>query len=320
MNMKEGSHSDPETQLPITRAPLSDSGAAKSAFLSGRMSRRKLLQVGAVFAGGTVIGGALDAAGAPPPSTPPPWAGPPPPYPAQNDPAAALAYLLYGNRRYAYGKPLNPRRDQARRSQTVGGQAPFAVILSCADSRVPVEVLFDVGIGDVFVIRVAGNTAGVPPNDLNPPITPVLDSANPNPNAGSISYALQALGTRLVMVLGHQNCGACAAALKQVQNLPNGYREYFSKINQDPTTQAAYNSYIQSFINPILPPATRAASQSFPGPDQMLEAAIQYNVAEQVVLLQSLLSELGPAQPVDIQVVGYEYSLGTGLVTAVPTT
>jgi carbonic anhydrase len=309
MNIKQSSHTDPEKQLSITRAPLSKIEAAKNASLSGRMSRRKLLQAGAVLAGGTVIGGALEVAG-----------GTPPRYPSQNNPAACLAYLLYGNQRYAYGNPLNPRRDQSRRNQTVGSQAPFAVILSCADSRVPVEVLFDVGIGDVFVIRVAGNTAGVAPNDLNPPVTPVLDSANPNPNAGSISYALQALGTRLVMVLGHQNCGACAAALKQVQNLPNGYREYFAKINQDSVTQVSYNSYIQSFINPILPPATRAAGRVYPGPDQMLEAAIRFNVAEQVGLLQSLLGELGPSQPVDIQVVGFEYSLKTGLVTAVPTT
>jgi carbonic anhydrase len=316
MNIIKRPHLDPEKQFSTTRPPLSNSEPAKSGFLSSRMSRRKLLETGAALAGGMVLAGALDAAAGPPPSAPPPWAGPPPPYPAQNDPAAALAYLLYGNQRYAYDKARNPGRDQSRRSQTVGGQAPFAVILSCADSRVPVEVLFDVGIGDVFVIRVAGNTAGVPPNNLN--VTPVLNSSNPNPNVGSISYALQALGTRLVMVLGHQNCGACAAALEQVQNVPASFEEYFEKINQDSATQ--FNSYIQSFINPILPPASLAASQSWPGPNEMLEAAIQYNVAEQVALLKSLLGEIGPAEPFDIQVVGYEYSLATGLVTAVPTT
>jgi carbonic anhydrase len=246
----------------------------------------------------------------------------PPRYPDQNDAAAALAYLLYGNQRYASGRPSNPRRDQSRRNQTIGGQAPFAVILSCADSRVPLEVLFDVGIGDIFVIRLAGNTAGVPANDIG--VTPVLDSAHPNPNVGSISYALQALGTKLVMVLGHQNCGACAAALGQVQNLPPGYKQYFLDIDQEPAPQGVYNSYIQSFIDPILPPATRAANDFHTAPpDRMLQAAIQYNVAEQVALLKDLLGEIGPGPigtPIPIQVVGYEYSLATGLVTAVPTT
>jgi carbonic anhydrase len=311
MKMIKKSHTNPEKQSSITPAPQSSSGAQSD---SNRISRRKLLEAGATVAGGMLFAGALNAAGAPPP-----WAGRPPQYPDQDDPAAALAYLLYGNQRYASGKPANPRRDQSRRTQTVGGQAPFAVILSCADSRVPVEVLFDVGIGDVFVIRLAGNTAGVPPNLLG--VTPVLDSAHPNPNAGSISYALQALGTRLVVVLGHQNCGACAAALGQVQNLPPGYKQYFNAINQEPATQSDYNSYIQSFVDPILPPATRAATDFHNAPpDRMLEAAIRYNVAEQVALLDSLLGELGPAKPVPIQVVGYEYSLATGLVTPVPTT
>src|SRR3982751_1101837 len=105
MKMIKRSNTDPEKQSSITPAPLSSSGAPQSDL--NRMSRRKLLEAGATVAGGMLFAGALNAAGAPPP-----WAGRPPQYPDQNDPAAALAYLLYGNQRYASGKPTNARRDQ----------------------------------------------------------------------------------------------------------------------------------------------------------------------------------------------------------------
>jgi carbonic anhydrase len=107
----------------------------------------------------------------------------------------ALARLLRGNQRYVRHKEQHPDESLVRRKQLVNGQHPFAVILGCADSRVPPELLFDEGLGDLFVIRVAGN---------------VVDDAV----LGSIEYAVEHLGTKLIMVLGHEKCGAVSAAVE----------------------------------------------------------------------------------------------------------
>jgi len=107
----------------------------------------------------------------------------------------ALQTLLDGNRRFAAMKQTHPNQDRARRDEVKGGQKPFAVIVGCSDSRIPPEILFDQGIGDLFTIRLAGNI--------------VDDTA-----LGSIEYAVDHLGTRLVVVLGHSKCGAVTATAK----------------------------------------------------------------------------------------------------------
>ena len=109
-------------------------------------------------------------------------------------PAEALATLGEGNRRYVAGAPHHPRQDLARRAATLPGQRPMTVILGCSDSRMPPEIIFDQGVGDLFVVRTAGH---------------VLDDAV----LASVEYAVDHLGVRLVLVLGHANCGAIAAAL-----------------------------------------------------------------------------------------------------------
>lgn len=109
-------------------------------------------------------------------------------------PGDALRRLQVGHARFLCGKVDRPHQDAERREDTFkNGQHPYAVILSCADSRVPVEVIFDQGIGDLFTIRVAGNIA-----DAH--------------EAGSIEYAVEHLHAPLVVVMGHRNCGAVAAA------------------------------------------------------------------------------------------------------------
>lgn len=111
-------------------------------------------------------------------------------------PDQALQNLKDGNARYLAGASQNPRRDAKRRAETVsGGQHPFAIILSCADSREPVEILFDQGIGDLFVVRVAGNVADV--DEL-----------------GTMEYGADHLGAPLIVVLGHTKCGAVTAVVK----------------------------------------------------------------------------------------------------------
>ena len=118
----------------------------------------------------------------------------------------ALKRLLEGNSRFAAGRPETPRRGSKRRIETAGGQLPYAVILTCADSRIPPEIIFDEGIGDLFVVRVAGNVAG----DL---VT------------GSIEYAARHLSVTLVVVLGHNNCGAVNAAYSE--GVPEGHTGSF---------------------------------------------------------------------------------------------
>jgi carbonic anhydrase len=111
------------------------------------------------------------------------------------DPGKALQELLDGNQRYVAGRMEHPNQSAARRKELVPGQHPFASVLACSDARTPPSVIFDRGLGDLFVVRVAGNVASE--------IT-----------IESLDYAVTHLGTRLVMVLGHQRCGAVIAAVE----------------------------------------------------------------------------------------------------------
>lgn len=114
----------------------------------------------------------------------------------------AIQRLKDGNYRYTKYQMKHPNQSKERRAKLVVGQHPFAVILSCSDSRVPPELIFDQGLGDLFVIRNAGN---------------VLDEHV----MGSIEYAVHHLGVNLVVVLGHESCGAVGAAMKENKELPD---------------------------------------------------------------------------------------------------
>ncbi len=115
--------------------------------------------------------------------------------PAGPTPDQALAMLKEGNARYMSGKLTSPNVSQARRDETKGGQHPFASILGCSDSRAPIELVFDRGIGDLFVIRVAGNVSDTD-------------------EIGTVEYGAGHLGTPLIVVLGHKKCGAVTAVVK----------------------------------------------------------------------------------------------------------
>ena len=128
----------------------------------------------------------------------------------------SLKDLLEGNERFMSGKTMNPRRSPADFSKLAPAQAPDAVIVGCADSRVPPEILFDQGVGDLFVIRVAGN---------------VVSGAGPTVK-GSIAYAVVVLGAPLVMVLGHSQCGAVKAALETKElALPESIRDLVGMVS-----------------------------------------------------------------------------------------
>ncbi|WP_030767777.1 carbonic anhydrase [Streptomyces sp. NRRL F-2664] len=114
-------------------------------------------------------------------------------------PRDALEMLLGGNQRFVAGTPEHPNQDAARRTETVPAQNPFAVIFGCSDSRLAAEIIFDRGLGDLFVVRTAGHVAG--PEVL-----------------GSIEYGASVLGAPLVVVLGHDACGAVAATRSAVED------------------------------------------------------------------------------------------------------
>ncbi|MEW6282613.1 MAG: carbonic anhydrase [Candidatus Eremiobacterota bacterium] len=141
------------------------------------MTRRQILQIGACLA----LAGRARAGTRP-------------------TPEQALQLLMQGNDRYVKGRKAADRGPD-RRGQTSESQYPIAAILGCADSRVAPEVLFDAGIGELFVVRVAGN---------------IVSQANYG-ILGSLEYATAVLDTPLIFVLGHSNCGAVAAALKSIQ-------------------------------------------------------------------------------------------------------
>ena len=241
------------------------------------VSRRFVLRSGVVAGAGIVAGSALTAGGAGAsgarksgtsgrtPTTVPVTNG-----------DEALARLKAGNRRYVSGRSLNQGRNLVRRVQEAEGQEPFAVILSCSDSRVSPEVIFDEGIGDLFVVRVAGNTGE----------TPIVQ--------GSIEYAIEHLHSVLIMVLGHQGCGAVNAALESVH---------------DHTT---FPGQIGAFVDPIIPAAQSV--QNLPA-DQQMDAAIQKNVSNQVGVLTGLAPILQPEiASGHVKIVGGEYRLKSGLV------
>ena len=121
------------------------------------------------------------------------------PYP--RNASEALARLKKGNQRFMDDKPLHDRQESSWRSLLVETQKPFATILGCSDSRVPPELIFDVGFGELFTIRVAGNVIA---EDV----------------IGSLQYAVRHLHTPLVLVLGHERCGAVSATLEEMINKP----------------------------------------------------------------------------------------------------
>ena len=193
----------------------------------------------------------------------------------------ALERLKEGNQRYVSGAVASPRRlDHAQRESLAKQQSPFAIILGCSDSRVPAEMVFDQGLGDLFVIRVAGNI--VAPSQI-----------------GSIEFAAEQFGTRLVVVMGHSQCGAVIASIDQLEQ---------------PTHMRSPNL---GFIVKSIQPCVEPLLESDFGDDRgaLVSAAVQANIRASVDqlrngsdILKSLSDEDG------LLIVGAEYSLETGVV------
>ncbi|APB33930.1 carbonic anhydrase [Gloeomargarita lithophora Alchichica-D10] len=185
-------------------------------------------------------------------------------------PESVLSELLAGNQRFSESRPVNPHHDLLRVQQVAEHQTPSAVILGCADSRVPPEVIFDQGIGDLFVIRNAGHQATL--EDI-----------------ASVEYAVAVLGSKVVLVLGHERCGAVSAAL----------------------AGAAVPGIIEALFFGLRPAVELARQQA----GDLVANTVRQNVGVQVKRL--LVSEVIKKAVVagELLVVGGYYGLKTGLVT-----
>ena len=194
---------------------------------------------------------------------------------------AALQALREGNRRFVSELGLDAASTlPRRRALPAGGQEPFAIVLGCSDARVPAEIVFDQGLGDLFVIRVAGNI--VAPSQV-----------------GSVEFATEAFGTRLVVVLGHSNCGAIHATLQQ---LARPWREQ--------------SRNLRTIVDRIRPAVEDLMERGVTGDPQLLEEqAVRANIRMSAdhlrhgsEVLEQLIHSAG------LLVVGAEYSLDTGVV------
>ena len=193
----------------------------------------------------------------------------------------ALALLREGNRRFVAGTPAHDALSSAaRRAELASGQEPLAIVLGCSDSRVPAELVFDQGLGDLFVIRVAGNV--VAPSQV-----------------GSVEFAAERFGTRLVVVLGHSQCGAVIAALDQLQRPePARSRNLASIVDR-----------VRPAVEPLLKLPVAA------DPERLMAEAVRANVERSVQQLRHG-SEILERLAVDgrLLVIGAVYSLETGAV------
>jgi carbonic anhydrase len=190
----------------------------------------------------------------------------------------SLRELVAGNERFVKGQTINPRRSPSDFSALEKGQYPHAVVIACSDSRVAPEILFDLGVGDLFVVRLAGN---------------VVDGAGVTVK-GSTEYAIAELKAPLIVVLGHSNCGAVKAAIQHIDakdSLPGS---------------------INGLVELLKPAVTKSKST---GGDALANAIVQ-NVKDGVAKLQQLEPIVAPAVKAGkVKVVGGVYDLKTGRVT-----
>ncbi len=189
---------------------------------------------------------------------------------SQTSPSEALKRLREGNDRFVEGKSIRPRQDINRVKEVAAGQKPFAIVIGCSDSRVPNEIVFDQGLGDLFIVRTAGQVSA-------------------EASWGSIEFAEEVLGAKLIVVLGHTKCGAVAAAVN-VPEVPG---------------------HIVTLINAIKPVAAKVKGM----PGDPVENAIKENVRMEVAQLRELEPVLAKRiREGSIKIVGGVYNLDTGKV------
>jgi carbonic anhydrase len=184
----------------------------------------------------------------------------------------ALAELRAGNDRFVAGTRIHPNQDAEHRTALAGAQTPFAVIFGCSDSRLAAEIIFDRGLGDLFVVRTAGHTIG--PEVL-----------------GSIEYAVTILDTPLVVVLGHSSCGAVRAARDAV------------------VRDAPSAGYVRALVDAIVPSVHVAAAEGDDGVDRIVEVHIRRTVEKILHDSAALAAAVAAGR---CAVVGMSYQLSAG--------
>ncbi|MDX2128904.1 MAG: carbonic anhydrase [Chloroherpetonaceae bacterium] len=197
---------------------------------------------------------------------------------------SAIARLKAGNKRFMEGKTIHPRQNPERIREVAKGQKPFAIIVGCADSRVPNEIIFDEGLGDLFIVRTAGQVSA-------------------GASYGSIEFAEAVLGANLIVVLGHTECGAVNAACNYKNAVPGN---------------------IITLVNAIKPAALKIENELKAGrikqPD-VLNATVRENVRMQVEQLRQLEPILAESMRSGrSKIVGAVYNLATGEVEFLPET
>ena len=196
----------------------------------------------------------------------------------RTSPAVALEALLAGNGRFVAGTPGHPNQDAARRAELAPGQEPFAVVLGCSDSRLAAEIIFDQGLGDMFVVRTAGHVLG----------SEVL---------GSVEYATTVLGSRLVVVLGHDSCGAVAAARAAVED---GFTA---------------NGFVRDVVERVTPSVLAARAAGLTKDSDIIDEHIRHTVS--LLLERSrVLSEQVEAGEVAVVGLGYDLADGSARIVA----
>ena len=190
-------------------------------------------------------------------------------------PDQALETLKEGNRSFKTDSPVRAVQGRERRLEIARGQTPFATLVSCSDSRVPPELLFGRGLGELFIVRNAGNT---------------VDTAA----LGTIEYGVAQLGVPLVVVMGHERCGAVEAAVKVV------------------TENASYPGSIGRMVEPIVPAVIAAQRQG----GDLLQAAVRANVRRTVSRLRTASEPmlLEPLRAGKLRIVGASYDVDDGSV------
>ena len=248
------------------------------------LSRRNLISTGGIGAAGALLTlGTATAAAAKAKPKPIAALAPLPAIPQADGktlltPTQALERLKEGNRRFVADQPTQPDISSKRRMEIAQGQAPFAAVLACADSRAGPEQLFGAGLGELFVVRTAGNYA---------------DTAG----TGSLQFAVSALGVPLIVVLGHERCGAVKAAAAVVKD------------------NAKLPGALGPMVEPIIPAVLKAKSDTH-GEGDLVEAAGHTNVNRVAENLRAATDPLfaDPIKAGKLRVVGAYYDLDTGTV------
>ncbi len=190
---------------------------------------------------------------------------------AYADPRVGIKKLMGGNLRFIEGKSIRPRQNADMIKKLENGQQPFATIVGCSDSRVPNEMIFDQGLGDLFIIRTAGQVSAAA-------------------SYGSMEFAVLKLKTKLIVVLGHTECGAVAAAVERPENVPG---------------------HIVALINDIKPAVAKCVDK----PGNKINNAVRQNVIDQVNSLRDLEPILYKQyKDGEILIVGAVYDIHTGKV------